>query len=117
MNMRRKTVLSTSVLALVMAGTFTSCQKTAAPELVANNVLSQDEKSLVASAGFNSNWAEKTAEGNYLIEGDILLTTAQLKEIEGKSPSNNFIVADEEHYRTYNIVSAPTTGSRVITVR
>ncbi|RYZ19174.1 MAG: protease, partial [Chitinophagaceae bacterium] len=84
------------------------------PETTSNEITAA-EKALVASAGFNSNWFEKTSDGKYLVEGDILLTKAQLLEMEGKRPSNNFIVADEEHYRTYNIVATPN-GTRNITV-
>jgi hypothetical protein len=109
--MKRKTLLGTSALALILAGTFTSCQKSALPETASNEV-TQVEKALVASAGFNSNWVEKTADGNFLIEGDILLTEAQLRQMDGAKPSNYLIVANEEHYRTYNLV----TGTRTITV-
>lgn len=111
--MTRKT-LQRSVFALALAGTFASCQKSSLPETTSNEITAA-EKALVASAGFNSNWFEKTSDGKYLVEGDILLTKAQLLEMEGKSPSNNFIVADEEHYRTYNIVATPN-GTRNITV-
>jgi hypothetical protein len=80
------------------------------------SALTEDEKSLVASAGFNANWAEKRDQGSYLIEGDILLTTAQLKELAGTGSPNELIVASEEHYRTTNIVSTPGSGARTITV-
>lgn len=79
--------------------------------------LTDDEKALIASAGFNRNWAEKTKDGNFLVEGDILLTAAQLKEMAGVAPLHNFIVANEEHYRTNNLVTTPATGTRTITVR
>jgi hypothetical protein len=113
--MKNKTLLSTSVLAVMLAGTIVGCQKNSTEAV--SNVATQDEKSLVAAAGFNSNWFEKTREGKYLIEGDMLLTKAQLEEMAGKGSTHNFIVANEEHYRTYNVVSTPSTGSRVITVR
>lgn len=102
-------------MALVLAGGFTSCEKA---DLAASNStsLSQDEKNLVASAGFNSNWVEKTNNGSYLIESDILLTKTQLQEMANISPTHNFIVGDEEHYRTNNVVSTPNSGSREITV-
>lgn len=102
-------------LALLLAGGFTSCKKA---DLTQSNssVLSQDEKNLVASAGFNSNWVEKDASGNYLIEGDIYLTKSQLQTMAGVAPTHNFIVGDEEHYRTNNVVSTPGTGARNITV-
>ena len=104
-------LLSTSMLALVLAGTFASCKKTS-PTDTPQTGLNQDERSLVMAAGFNENWAEKDATGNFLIEGDIYLTKAQLQGMAGTTPSHNLIVADEEHYRTFNIV----TGTRNITV-
>jgi hypothetical protein len=110
-----KKIFNCAALSLLLASTFISCKKESTTVAEAG-VLSQDERSLVASAGFNSNWVEKTSEG-YLIEGDILLTKSQLTEMSGATPTNNFIVADEEHYRTYNLVTAPATGSRIITVR
>jgi hypothetical protein len=113
--MTRKTLLHTT-LAVFIAGAFASCQKTALPEEeVTNGALNQVEKSLVASAGFNSSWAEKTADGNYLIEGDILLTKQQLQDMSGVAPTNNFIIANEEHYRTTNLVNTNGT-TRTITV-
>ena len=107
----------TSVLVLIVAGTIPSCKKNISDTTAADaNAVSQDEKAVIAAAGFNSNWVEKTAEG-FLIEGDILLTKDQLQEMAGTTPTNNFIVANEEHYRTYNVVSTPSTGYRTITVR
>lgn len=111
-----KRLLTASGVALLFAGTITSCQKNSAPEADARSI-SAEEKELVASAGFNSNWAERTTDGGYLIENDIYLTKAQLSSMAGAKPSNNFIVADEEHYRTYNTVTFPSTGQRTITVR
>ena len=96
-----------SLLAIIIV----SCQKSASTD---PNALTADERSLVASAGFNSNWFERTADGSYLIEGDILLTKAQLQDMAGANPSNFLIVADEEHYRTYNLVT--TGGYRNINV-
>lgn len=77
--------------------------------------LTSDEISLVKSAGFDAGWAEKTADGNYLIEGDILLTKAQLQSMSGVPPTHNFIIANEEHYRTTNLVNT-NGGVRTITV-
>lgn len=101
-------------LALMFTGIFTSCKKAPADD-VNPNALTQAEKGLVAAAGFNSNWAERTAEGNYLIEGDVVVTKAQLTEMAGVTPSNFLIVGDEEHYRTYNVVNTGG-GTRTITV-
>lgn len=94
----------------------TSCKKTATTEEVSvARELTIDEKALVKSAGFNSDWAEVTAEGKYLIEGDILLTKAQLQSMSGVPPTHNFIIGNEEHYRTTNLVNT-NGGIRTITV-
>lgn len=108
----KKLVVSAGMV-MLLSGAMMSCKKSATTDPA---VLTQEEKNLVMAAGFNERWTERTADGNYLIEGDILLTKAQLEEMRGQTPSNNFIVADEEHYRTYNLVSVPTSGTRTITV-
>src|SRR5436190_1730125 len=89
--------------AILLALAIVSCKKSVKSS-VDSSVISADEKALVASAGFNENWVERATDGNLLVEGDILLTKAQLQQMAGAAPSNNFIVADEEHYRTYNVV-------------
>lgn len=109
----KKTLYSAGI-ALLFASFVTSCKKAPADDIAAN-ALSQAERNLVASAGFNSNWAEKTTDGNYLIEGDILLTKTQLSEMAGATPSNFLIVGNEEHYRTFNVVNTGG-GVRTITV-
>jgi hypothetical protein len=91
-----------------------SCKKDSAPE-TNSTVISQEETAMVAAAGFNSSWFEKTADGNYLIEGDILLSKEQLQELAGSKPTNNFIVGNEEHYRTTYLVNT-NGGARVIKV-
>jgi hypothetical protein len=110
----KKIFYSASVV-LLLTGSIISCKKAPTDDVNAN-ALTQGEKNLIASAGFNGNWAEKTADGSYLIEGDILLTTAQLNELVGVTP-NEMIVANEEHFRTTNVVSVPSSGQRTITVR
>ncbi|MFI5129381.1 MAG: M57 family metalloprotease [Chitinophagales bacterium] len=111
----KKTIYVTGIAVLV-AAVFINCNKSA-KDTVDTSLLTDSEKSLVKSAGFNSNWAEKTAEGNYLIEGDILLSKAQLDELVGVGSPNELIIANEEHYRTTNVVSTPGSGFRTITVR
>lgn len=77
--------------------------------------LTQEERAMVAAAGFDGGWSEKTADGNYLIEGDILLTKAQLQSMAGVSPSHEYVIGNEEHYRTTNLVNTGG-GVRTITV-
>ena len=111
----RKTIYTGAAVAL-FALAIVSCKKSVKSDSADVALLTDDEKALVASAGFNRNWAERTTDGNFLIEGDILLSRAQLKEMAGATPTHNFIVADEEHYRTFNVVSTPVSGVRTITV-
>jgi Dual-action HEIGH metallo-peptidase len=111
-----KRFLSYSCLAIMLASTTVSCKKSTLDENESNG-LTQAERGLVAGAGFNSNWAEKTADGNFLIEGDIVLSKNELQEMAGAAPLHELIVAGEEHYRTTNVVSLPATGQRNITVR
>ncbi len=108
-------LLTTAAVAAMFAGLIVSCKKSSSNS--DPNAITQEEKNLVMAAGFNETWVERTDDGNYRIEGDIVLTRSQLEEMRGAVPSNNFYVADEEHYRTYNLVSYPQTGVRVITVR
>lgn len=112
-----KKLLAPAGLLLLLTGSLVGCKKSATDAPADPRALSADEKALVKSAGFNQNWAEKTTDGNYLIEGDILLTPQQLSELSGVSPLHELIIANEEHYRTTNIVSTPATGVRTITVR
>ncbi len=101
-------------MALMLTGIFASCKKAPSDD-VNPNALTAAERGLVTAAGFNGNWAERTADGNYLIEGDVILTKAQLNEMAGTTPSNFLIVGNEEHYRTYNVVNTGG-GTRTITV-
>ncbi len=110
-----KKLIRTTGLAVMLAATFASCKKTSNEADAA--ALSQDEKVMIVAAGFNGNWAEKTADGNFLIEGDILMTTAELRDMAGNSTAHELIYANEEHYRTTNVVSTPGTAQRIITVR
>jgi hypothetical protein len=114
-NMRTTRLPGICALSFIFAISIYGCKKSATAPAAATGI-SEEEAALITAAGFNCNWAEKTS-GGYLIEGDILLTKDQLHEMAGATPTNNFIVADEEHYRTFNLVSTPSTGSRVITVR
>ena len=111
----KKMIYRTGV-AVLLAAILINCNKSA-KEPLDNNALTSDEKALIKSAGFNGNWAERTADGNYLIEGDILLDRGQLQELAGVGSPSELIVANEEHYRTTNVVSVPGSGFRTITVR
>lgn len=110
-----KKIFFSASLFLLITGSMVSCKKTPVDD-VNSTALTSDEKVMITAAGFNGNWAEKTIDGSFLIEGDILLTAAQLKELNAVN-AHEFIIANEEHYRTTNVVSLPGTGQRTITVR
>ncbi len=111
----RRLQLASVLLGAGLLVSLASCDKNALSEQD-STVMTADELSLVKAAGFNSLWAEKH-QGGYLIEGDIYLTKTQLQDLASTPLTHNFIVGDEEHYRTNYIVSTPATGVRTITVR
>ena len=112
----RKLLLSATFVAVLFAVVI-SCKKSVSneEEEAVTTALTQEEKAMVKAAGFDMNWAEKTADGNYLIEGDILLTKAQLTKLSGVAPTYEYIMGNEEHYRTTNLVNTGG-GVRTITV-
>ena len=110
----RKLIYAGSAAALITLAIL-SCKKSATNS-ADSALLTDDEKALIASAGFNNLWAERSSDGGYLIEGDIFLNKAQLKEMAGATPTHNFIVGDEEHYRTFNVVNT-SGGIRDILIR
>jgi hypothetical protein len=73
--------------------------------------VSKDVLAQIKAHGFNNNNVQKVDEG-YLVEGDIILTEEELAMPVPGTP--NMIIAQEEHYRTYNVVN--TTKYATITV-
>jgi hypothetical protein len=89
---------------------FYSCKKTAETEEQAP--VSQEVLSQIKALGFSTDGVTVT-DGGYLVEGDIVLTPENL---QGMEQSHNLIHANEEHYRTTNLVST-SGGTRTITVK
>ncbi|MFL5808312.1 MAG: M57 family metalloprotease [Flavisolibacter sp.] len=77
----------------------TACKKNtkdSAPDEISQSTLSQ-----IQALGFSSEGVKKLSDG-YLVEGDIKLSENELKA----SPATpNMIIAQEEQYRTFNLVS------------
>ncbi|WP_246269281.1 M57 family metalloprotease [Chitinophaga oryzae] len=106
--MMKKQMLA--VIACLAAGIMmSSCSKNdrqeAPPQPVTNEVLAQ-----IKALGFSTDNVLKTTEG-YIVEGDILLTAAQLKE---KMSITALRVGQVEQYRSGNLV---TGLPRTITVK
>jgi Dual-action HEIGH metallo-peptidase len=94
---------------IIAAIVITSCSKQ-------NKVTQQDEisqavKDQIQKIGFSTTDIQKIDEG-YLVEGDIVLTDADLGE---RSASPRLRIAEEEQYNTNNLVSV-SGGTRTITV-
>jgi hypothetical protein len=112
-----KKLIAPAGFGLLLTLAFFSCKKSSNESTATEyQQLSDDERALIVAAGFNGNWAERTSDGNYLVEGDILLSKAQLNDLKGVV-SHEIIYANEEHYRTTYVVSTPASGQRTITVR
>jgi len=101
-----------STLVVVSATTllFNACKKDA-KEAVPNaaSEVSQATLSKISSLGFSAENVHKVDNG-YLVEGDIILTDENLN---APSASPNLIIAQEEQYRTTNLVKGLP---RIITV-
>jgi hypothetical protein len=79
--------------------TFVACSKDVKED---SNEVSQDVLAQIEALGFGTTGVQKVSEG-YLVEGDIILTAEQL----ASSPTSpNMVVAQEEQYRTFNLLSA-----------
>jgi hypothetical protein len=105
---------NTKFLSLTMACALffciSSCKKNKTSEQTDNKAeISASTLQQIKSLGFSVENARKVDNG-YLVEGDILLTDANLNE---KSLSPNLNIAETEQYRTTNLVKALP---RVITI-
>ncbi|HET9746621.1 MAG TPA: M57 family metalloprotease [Chitinophagaceae bacterium] len=90
---------------LLIAGfALTSCKKEVKDE-AASEEISQEILTKIYNHGFGTTNVQKIEEG-YLVEGDIILTEEYLNSV----PGGTFLrIANNEQYRTTNLVSAPRT--------
>lgn len=104
--MRR--ILKTPFYILASIALFTSCKKNAVVEAT-ENAVSDAVISQIKAMGFSTNNVIKD-DGGYIVEGDIFIPEENLND---RYSSPSLIVANEEQYRTTNLV---TRLPRVITV-
>lgn len=96
-------VLQVAVVGTACVVVLFSCRKNAATEQ--NDTPSQEALNKIYNLGF-SNKNVFMDEGNYVVEGDIVLSQASLDA----APDMKFLrVGSEEQYRTNNLVAAPRT--------
>ncbi|RYY67063.1 MAG: matrixin family metalloprotease [Chitinophagaceae bacterium] len=81
----------------------TSCKKNT-KETGGAPAVSQEALAQIRALGFSDQYVQKVAEG-YLVEGDIVLTPSELQQ---RATSPELIYAQEEHYRTNNVVKTST---------
>lgn len=96
---------------VIAAVVFVGCKKSDDSSAKPNaNELSATELALIKDAGFNTSGATKF-EGKYLVEGCFLLSTEELNNLKmGTNDGPEMVIANEEHYRTTNLVgSLPRT--------
>lgn len=101
-----KRVLTLAILALLLAG-INSCSKNESTE---SQALDQSVISRIQALGFNPDGAY-AADGGYIVEGDIFLTD---EDLNTTFDPLSLIIAEEEQYRTTNLV---TGLPRLIKVR
>jgi hypothetical protein len=101
-------VLQIAVVVTACVVVLFSCRKNAATALVATP--SEEALNKINALGFSNKNVTINEDGNYVVEGDIVLSQTDLDA----SPDMQFLrVGAEEQYRTYNLV---TGLPRVITV-
>lgn len=108
----KKTKLISLAFAGIIALGFPGCQKKdspATPAIAAADEISAATKAQITSLGFSTENARKV-DGGYLVEGDIVLTEANLTETP---VTTHLSVAETEQYRTTNLVR---NLPRVITI-
>jgi hypothetical protein len=97
-----KHTFNTFVVAGAAILLITSCKKDVHESK--ETVVSEATLNQIQAAGFSTDNVQKL-DGGYLVEGDIFLTDAELSV---KPTSPNMIIAQEEQYRTFNLVNTTT---------
>jgi dual-action HEIGH metallo-peptidase len=95
-----KKLLTPFAAICLLALTVSSCKKET-HETIRDEV-SPEVLAKISNLGFSTDGVKKEA-GGYLVEGDILLSPSDL---DARPTTPNMFVAQEEQYRTFNLVSA-----------
>lgn len=92
--------LKATVLMAACGVMFCACRKNVATEEVASP--SEEALAKIYALGFSNKNVSMDEDGNYVVEGDIVLSQASLNA----APDMQFLrVGAEEQYRTYNLVT------------
>jgi hypothetical protein len=94
-----KKIVMPFAVVCITAMTFVACKKDAKTS-ADNDAVSQEVLAKIQNQGFSTQ-SVKRVDNGYLVEGDIILTDANL---DSKSTSPTLLIAQEEQYRTTNLV-------------
>lgn len=95
----RKSIFKTTAIAAGCALLLFACRKNAKNE--GASTISEEALAKIYNLGFSNKNVVSDGQGNYIVEGDILLSPADLNS----TPETKFLrVGDEEQYRTTNLV-------------
>jgi hypothetical protein len=98
----RKTIFTlTAVVAACMLTLF-ACRKNASTGDVSSSGVSEDVLAKIYNLGFSNKNVIADGNGNYIVEGDILISQ---QELDAKPDMQFLRVGDEEQYRTNNLVT------------
>jgi len=97
----RKTIFTLTAVVAACVLTLFACRKNASNETASSSVVSDDVLAKVYNLGFSNKDVISDGNGNYIVEGDILLSEADLNT---KNDVSLLRVGGEEQYRTTNLV-------------
>ena len=104
--MKKVLLIATGACALLVTTTFYACNKNSSTTVTKTPSVTAAVLQQITDLGFSTDQVIKT-DGGYLVEGDILLTDANLTEAQ---TSPTLRIAETEQYRTTNLVkSLPRT--------
>ena len=99
----RKTIFTlTAVVAACMLTLFACRKNVKSDSDTSNSVVSEDVLAKIYQLGFSNKNVTADGNGNYIVEGDILISQ---EELDAKPEMQFLRVGDEEQYRTNNLVT------------
>src|SRR4051812_13518120 len=94
----RKTIFTLTAVVAVCMLTLFACRKNAKTD---STVVSDEALTKIYNLGFSNKDVIPDGKGNYIVEGDILLSA---DDLNAKGDVSLLRVGDEEQYRTTNLV-------------
>jgi hypothetical protein len=97
----RKSIFTLTAVVAACVLTLFACRKNASNEAASSSDVSDDVLAKIYNLGFSNKNVISDGKGNYIVEGDILLSEADLNT---KNDVSLLRVGGEEQYRTTNLV-------------